>query len=156
MSRPRPLPGQRIEFLLSTREQAARPDVLTSAVLAGEGREVWGETDVWAAASGRASDHTMEQWREIAGEQSDWERRVVDLHLAGEPAGGEAAMVLAEEHRAAIERWYFTCPPLLHREVMDALLDDVSFRSRYDGLADGTADFLRAAVHASAARAASG
>lgn len=154
MSRPRPLPGQRIEFLLSTREQHDLFGDVVPASYARDARSRWGETDVWAAASGRVNDYTLDEWMAIAADQQDWERRVVALLASGARADGEDAIALAEEHRSAIERWYFTCPPQLHREIMDSLLDDPSFRVRYEGLASGTADFLRAAVQASSARAA--
>ena len=44
--------------------------------------------------------------------------------------------------------------PRRRREIIDALLEDASFRTGYDELASGTAEFLRTAVHANADRAA--
>lgn len=156
MPRPKPMPGHRIDFLLSTRDRHDLLDDVLPEPGADEDTGSWGHSDVWAAASGRVGQYALDEWMDIAAEQQDWERRVVELHTSGGPADGAAAVSLAEEHRAGIERWYFTCPPQLHGEIMDALLDDASFALRYDGLAAGTADFIRQAVQANAARATSG
>ena len=148
------MPTSKIEFLLSTREQhdlfgdflpESTPDETTAR---------WSHTDVWAQASGR---HGRVRSRRVdrtsppssttgSGESCCCTRR------ADRPTATPAAD-LAEEQRQSIERWYFTCPPELHREIIDALLADPSFRTRYDGLATGTAEFIRTAVHANAARA---
>lgn len=155
MPRPKPMPGHRIDNLLSMRAKHDLCDEDSSPELpADEATNQWAHSDVWAAASGRVAEYALEQWMAIAAEQQDWERRVIALHAAGGPAEGSAAMALAEEQRVWIERWYFTCPPELHREITEALLDDPSFRLRYDGLASGADEFLRVAVSSNAARAA--
>ncbi len=150
MVRPRPMPSGRIEFLLSTRE---RHDPLAEYER-GRGDagadDGWDRSDVWAYASGRVGDYAPEQWVEVSAGQHAWEHRLVELLQSGASPSGAAAVALAEEQREWIERWYFTCPRELHREVIDALLDDASFRLRYDGLASGAADFIRCAVAANA------
>ena len=143
------MPSQQIDYLLSTRAQPASDDDETTAPVTGW-CDPWGGTDVWAYASGRLSDYSPEEWAQIAAGQQEWQRRVVELLEAGASADGEAARALAEEQRRWIERWYFTCPPQLHREVTDALLQDASVQLRYEALAPGAAGFIRAAVHANA------
>jgi hypothetical protein len=153
MPGPKPLPSSHVEFLLSTREQHDLFGDFLPESHADEDTARWSHVDVWAQASGRMGEYGQDEWTDIAAEQHDWERRVVLLHASGEPASGDAAADLAEEQRQSIERWYFTCPPQLHREIIDALLADPGFRTRYDGLAAGTAEFIRTAVHANADRA---
>jgi hypothetical protein len=110
-------------------------------------------TEVWARAAGRMADLQADDWTEIVSEHHRWEEGVVELVVAGESPTGLAAMALAEEHRRSIERRYFTCPPALHRELVEALHADPGLRTRYERLAPGTADFIRAAVTANATRA---
>lgn len=154
MSGPKRLPISHIEFLLSTRVQQDLSGEFQPEAHADEAPARWAGTDVWAQASGRLTEYGPEEWAQIAAEQHEWERRVVHLHTSGGAADGDDALALAEEQRKSVERWYFTCPPELHREIIDALLDDASFRTRYDRLATGTAEFIRSAVHANADRAA--
>jgi len=151
--RPKRLPSSHVEFLLSTRDQHDLFGDYLPESYADEALARWNGADVWAHASGRLTEYGVDEWTQIAGEQHDWEGRVVALLRAGGAADGADALALAEEHRRSVERWYFTCPPQLHREIFDALLDDGSFRRRYETLAEGTAEFLRTAVHANADRA---
>lgn len=147
------MPSQQIDYLLSTR---AHPGVDSDEIAPPEASRIddpWRGCDVWAFASGRLDDYSPEQWAEIAAGQRDWERQLIALVTAGAAADGGAAIALAEEHRRWVERWHFTCPPQLHREIVDALLGDASFRLRYDGLATGAAQFLQGAVRANADRA---
>ena len=146
------MPTSKIEFLLSTRDQHDLFGDFLPDSSADDPTARWSHTNVWAQASGRMGEYGPDDWTDIAAEQHDWERRVVLLRASGEPADGPAAADLAEEQRRSIERWYFTCPPVLHRVTIDALLADPSFRTRYDALAPGTADFIRSAVHTNAAR----
>jgi len=148
------MPTSKIEFLLSTREQHDLFGDYLPESYADEATARWSHTEVWVHASGRTGEYGLDDWTDIAAEQHDWERRVVLLRATGEPADGDAAADLAEEQRRSIERWYFTCPPELHCEIIDALLADPSFRTRYEDLASGTAEFIRAAVQANADRAA--
>lgn len=146
------MPSSHIEFLLSTREQHDLFGDFLPGSYADEAVARWSGADVWAQASGRLTEYGLDEWTTIAAEQADWERRVVLEHTSGGRPDGDTAVALAEEQRQTIERWYFTCPARLHRDIIDALLEDASFWTRYEGLATGTADFLRAAVHANAER----
>jgi len=154
MPGPKPLPGSHIEFLLSTRDQNDLLGDFLPGSSADDAAGRWRHVDVWAQASGRVSEYGLDERTQIAADQHDWERQVVHLVTSGGPPDGDEAVELAEQQRLGIERWYFTCPPELHREIIGALLEDASFRTGYDELASGTAEFLRTAVHANADRAA--
>jgi hypothetical protein len=74
---------------------------------------------------------------------------------AGEPADGERAADLAEEHRRHIGRWFTPCPYDMHRRIAD------DFRADPRAFAlvvppsqqrPGLAAYLRDAVHANADR----
>jgi hypothetical protein len=155
MRGPKPLPSSQVEFLRSTREE--QHDLFGDFLAESHPDEAlarWSGADVWAQASGRLTEYGPDEWASIASEQHAWEARLVRLHMSGAAPDGDAAVALAEEQRQAVERWYFTCPPQLHREIIEALLDDTGFHDRYESLAGGTAEFLRTAVHANADRSA--
>ena len=153
MRGPKPMPNSHVEFLLSTSDQHDLFGDFLAESHADEALARLNGADVWARASGRLTEYGPDDWAHLSAEQHSWEQRMVALHTSGAPADGDEAIALAEEQRRTVERWYFTCPPQLHREVIDALLEDPSYRARYEHLAHGTAEFLRTAVHANAERA---
>lgn len=141
-------------FLISTAEQHELfGDFLPSSFWQEAARR-WSGTPQWEDAAGRVIEYGLLEWQEIRAEQADWEQRLVRLLTAGEPAGGAAAMDLAEEQRRHVDRWYFTCTPEQHTRITRYLLDDASFRTRYESHAHGAARYLHDAAVANAARAA--
>ncbi|ELS58731.1 putative MerR-family transcriptional regulator [Streptomyces viridochromogenes Tue57] len=89
------------------------------------------------------------------GEAAAWRAELLAAFDEQEPAGGERAMDLAEEHRLHIARWFTTCPPDTHRRIADDFASDprafalvVAPSQQRPGLAA----HLRRAVHANAAR----
>jgi DNA-binding transcriptional MerR regulator len=106
-------------------------------------------------AMARAAAHSKEDWRRLMAEAADWRVRLLAVFDAGEPADGERAADLAEEHRRHIGRWFTPCPYDMHRRIAD------DFRADPRAFAlvvppsqqrPGLAAYLRDAVHANADR----
>ena len=53
-------------------------------------------------------------------------------------------MGLAEEHRLHITRWFYDCGYDIHRGLGDMYVGDPRFTARYEEIAPGLAQFLRA------------
>jgi hypothetical protein len=63
-------------------------------------------------------------------------------------------MAAAEAHRQYISRWFYECSYDVHRSLADMYVNDERFRSNYDALTLGLAQFIRDAAHANADHAA--
>jgi len=119
---------------------------------AEEVRERWGNTEAYAQSQARVSSYTKEDWLRIKAEQDAWFERITAVMDAGEPAGGAAAMDLAEEHRQSITRFYYDCGYDVHTGLAGMYLADPRFTAYYEGIAPGLARYLHDAIMANAAR----
>lgn len=117
-----------------------------------EVRERWGDTDAYAQSQARAASYTKEDWQRIQDESAAWGSRYAALVEAGEPADGERAMDLAEEHRLHISRWFYACPYETHTCLGEMYVADERFTAFYDALRPGLAAHLRDAILANAVR----
>jgi DNA-binding transcriptional MerR regulator len=71
---------------------------------ADEACERWGETRSYKESQRRAASYTKADWEALKVESDDGLRNFVAAMAAGEPADGETATRLAEEHRAFLTK----------------------------------------------------
>ena len=69
---------------------------------------------------------------------------------AGLPSEGTEAMDLAEEHRQQISQWFYECSYEIHTGLADMYVADERFRSVYERIRPGLAQYLHDAIHANA------
>ncbi|KIF06909.1 transcriptional regulator [Streptomyces sp. RSD-27] len=119
---------------------------------AEEAERRWGGTEAYAESQRRAASYTKADWQRIQDEVADWGARYAALVAAGEPAGGEAAMDMAEEHRQHICDRYYDCPYEMHVCLGDMYVADERFKAFYDGMGEGVAEHLRDSIAANAVR----
>ena len=119
---------------------------------AQEAEQRWGDSDAWKESQRRTSSYDKQNWLRMKGEQDDVERRLVQAYSSGVPATDEIALQLAEEHRQQICRWFYDCPPAMHRGLADMYLADERFTAHYERLAPGLAQYVHDAIHANAER----
>ncbi|MET8177364.1 MerR family transcriptional regulator [Streptomyces sp. NPDC005336] len=119
---------------------------------AEEAERRWGGTGQYAESQRRVARYTREDWQRIQAETDDWSARYAALLEAGEPASGERAMGLAEEHRRHIARWYYECGYEIHQGLGGMYVADDRFREFYDAIRPGAAGHLRDAIRANAER----
>ncbi|MGA3487304.1 MerR family transcriptional regulator [Micromonosporaceae bacterium DT55] len=117
---------------------------------AEETKQRWGGTDAYRESARRAGQHSKEDWLRIKAENEDWNRRFTEVMAAGAPAGGPAAMALAEEHRQHICRWFYDCSYEMHTALADMYLADARFTETYEKIRPGMAAYLAEAIHANA------
>lgn len=80
------------------------------------------------------------------------QQRLADLLAAGVPAIDPQAMDAAEAHRQHIIRWFYDCPPAMHRYLGEMYLADLRFARNYEEVATGLAQYVHDAVLANADR----
>ncbi|MFZ3569789.1 MerR family transcriptional regulator [Streptomyces sp. BH097] len=117
-----------------------------------ETEQRWGNTEAYAESQRRAATYSKEDWLRMKAENDDWLARYAALVAAGEPADGERAMDLAEEHRDQISRWFYDCPHQMHACLGAMYVADERFKAYYDALGEGLADHLSTAIHANSVR----
>ncbi|MFJ9410579.1 MerR family transcriptional regulator [Streptomyces sp. NPDC101393] len=115
----------------------------------------WQHSEGHQRAIARAAAHSKEDWAQLMAEAAEWRRHLTAAYDAGEPADGERARDLAEQHRQHISRWFTACPTDMHCRIADDFTADprafalvvppTEQRPRL-------APYLRGAIHANAAR----
>jgi MerR family transcriptional regulator, thiopeptide resistance regulator len=126
------------------------------AQYAEEVTERWGETEAYRESQRRTRSYSKADWARIKAAGDDLDRRSAEAVRRGVAPNSPEAMDLAEEHRQNIVRWFYDCPYPMHRGLGDMYLADERFTQRYEQIAPGLAEFMRAAIHANADRAESG
>ncbi|MGQ4489782.1 MerR family transcriptional regulator [Streptomyces sp. SAS_281] len=119
---------------------------------AEEAERRWGGTEAYAESQRRAARYTKEDWRRMKAEVDSWSERYAALMEAGEPADGERATGLAEEHRLHISTWFYECGHDMHRNLGGMYVADPQFKAFYDAMRPGLAEHLRDAIEANARR----
>ena len=101
----------------------------------------------------RTGSYSKEEWKKLGAEGRAIEEGLAALMAGGEPADGEAAMGLAEEHRQHIAKWFYPCSYEVHAGLGEMYVADPRFTDHWDAFHPGLALFARDAFIANAARA---
>ena len=120
---------------------------------AKEAQERWGDTDAWAQSRERTASYSKADWERAKVEGDEINARFVALLQGGEPADGEAARAVAEDHRQSICRWYYDCSYEVHAGIGRMYIEDARFTATYEAIAPGLAAFVSQALQANAAHA---
>lgn len=119
-----------------------------------EAEERWGDTDAWKQSQQRQKDYGKAEWTQIKAETDQLQGDLARLFRAGTAATDPAAMDAVEAHRQHIDRWFYDCPPAMHRNLGDLYVSDPRFTASYDEeyAAPGMAQWVRDAIWANADR----
>jgi MerR family transcriptional regulator, thiopeptide resistance regulator len=117
-----------------------------------EVKQRWGETDAYKESQRRVKSYSKEDWLAIKAEAAEITQAYADAMTAGVAADSPAAMDLAERHRQHIGRWFYDCPPEMHRGLGEMYVADERFAANYEPLATGLTAWIRDAIAANAAR----
>jgi DNA-binding transcriptional MerR regulator len=115
---------------------------------AEEAKERWGDTDAYRESQRRAAAYTKQDWQRMKEESDAALSSFRDAMTAGLAPTSEQARALAESHRQFLTRWFYDCSPELHRGLADMYVSDDRFRSTFDQVAPGLADYVHDAIHA--------
>jgi DNA-binding transcriptional MerR regulator len=122
---------------------------------AEEAEQRWGDTEAYRESQRRASSYTKDDWLRIRHETGELYRRAAEAMTGGVAPDSAEAMVLAEEHRQQISRWFYECTYEVHRGLAEMYVADHRFTENIDRSAPGLAAYLREAILANARRATS-
>ena len=117
-----------------------------------EAKETWGDSDAYKQSAARTARYSKQDWETIKAEGDAIYQRFLDLIAAGEAADGEAAMDVAEQHRAHITKWYYDCPKTMHAGLGRMYVTDARFQENIDKSGEGLAEYMAAAIAANADR----
>jgi hypothetical protein len=115
-----------------------------------EARERWGHLEAYPESTRRAADYGEREWRSIHAEADAIVRDFAALLHAGEDATGVQARALAERHRQHISRWFYPCPPAMHRGLGEMYVADERFARNYEQHERGLTAYVRDAIAANA------
>lgn len=117
---------------------------------AAEAEERWGRTDEWAQAERVKASMSGEDFAQARAEMEDIDARLSQAVRDGiAPESEEAAELVAVHRERAIGRW-FTMSRAKHVLIARGYTDDPRFRTHYEALEPGLAEWLRAAIEADA------
>jgi MerR family transcriptional regulator, thiopeptide resistance regulator len=117
---------------------------------AEEAEQRWGESDAYRQSQQRAQRYRKDDWLKIRAETQEIDAAFVALLQRGVPADSEEAKALAERHRQHITRWFYDCSPAMHRGLAEMYVGDPRFAAHYEKQATGLAEYVAAAIRASA------
>ncbi|HEY0711501.1 MAG TPA: MerR family transcriptional regulator [Polyangia bacterium] len=117
-----------------------------------EAEQRWGHTDAYKESKIRTARYREEDWKVIKAESGATLLRLADELAKGTPPDAPAAMDAAEAHRQHIERWFYTCPPSMHRGLGQLYVNDTRFTANIDKIRPGLSAYAEKAFAANAAR----
>ena len=113
-----------------------------------EVKERWGSTDAYEDSNRRVSGYSKQDWIELRSEASTIDQGLLDLMANGVGADSVEAMDLAEEHRAHISKWFYSCTPEIHAGLGQMYVFDLRFKENIDTAGEGLAQYLSDAIAA--------
>jgi DNA-binding transcriptional MerR regulator len=117
-----------------------------------EVRERWGETDAYRQSRERTGTYGKQDWLRIKAEAEEILAGEAAVFLTGAAAASLEAMDAVEAHRQHISRWFYACPPEMHRGLGEMYVADPRFTAYYEDRAAGLAAWVRDAIAANADR----
>jgi DNA-binding transcriptional MerR regulator len=120
---------------------------------AEETQRRYGGTSRYAESKRRTAGYGEAEWKRLEEEADEIARAFAGLRTSGARPDGAEALAAAERHRRFISRWFYDCPPPLHRGLGELYVADGRFRASWDRHGMGLAEFVRDAVAANAAAA---
>lgn len=117
-----------------------------------EAQDRWGESDPWRQSAARTKTYTKADWAEIKAETDAINADFIAALRAGESAGGEVAMAVAERARQQIDQRFYPCSHEFHANLGEMYVSDQRFTASYDRQEPGLAQYVRNAIVANSER----
>jgi len=114
-----------------------------------EAKARWGHTDAYAMSARRTKSYGKAEWEQIHAEADAIYARLAAHLRAGTAVDSAAVQLVVAEHRAHIDRWYYTCEKAMHKALGEMYVADERFTANIDLKGAGLARYLRDAIAAS-------
>jgi len=119
-----------------------------------EARERWGGTAAYRESRRRTRRYTRQDWEAMQAEGDRFSQELAAALAAGLAPADPRVTALAERHRGFIAKWFYPCPPAMHRGLGELYVADARFAQNFERLRPGLARYVRDAFRANAERAA--
>jgi MerR family transcriptional regulator, thiopeptide resistance regulator len=119
---------------------------------AAEAEQRWGKTDAYKESMRRTKGYTKEDWKRFKVENEAAAKRWIELKASGKAPTSPEAMDHAEGARLQIDKWFYPCPPEMHRRLADMYEADPRFTATYEKMAPGMCAYVAAAIRANSDR----
>jgi DNA-binding transcriptional MerR regulator len=119
---------------------------------AEEAEQRWGDSDTYRESQRRTATYGKEDWARLKEESDAGLRAFADTLRSGEPADGDRARALAEEHRRFLSKWFYDCSYEMHRNLALMYVDDERFRANFESVLPGLANYVSEAIITNADR----
>jgi MerR family transcriptional regulator, thiopeptide resistance regulator len=149
----RAMEADRLGIALTPEERLEVFGAHDPADFADEATQRWGDTDAYRQSRRRTTAYGKQDWLAIKAEAEQISAAFAVAQAAGEAPESAVAMDAAERHRQHIARWFYDCPPGMHRGLGEMYVTDERFAANYESVAPGLAAYIRDAFAANAARA---
>ena len=113
---------------------------------AAEAEKRWGSSPAYVQSTERTRSYTAEDWERERQEASDLDQRFLGLIDAGISPDSTEAALLVDAYRAHITRWFYDCTPEIHAGLGVMYAADPRFADHFNGVGDGLAAYLSAAI----------
>lgn len=119
---------------------------------AAEAEERWGKSPAYQESMRRTKSYTKEDWKRFKAENEAAAKAWIEAKASGASPAGARAMDLAEAARLQIDRWFYPCPPEMHRSLASLYESDPRFAATYEKMAPGMRAYVVEAIRANADR----
>jgi len=113
----------------------------------------WGASEAYQQSTARTKRYTKQDWQTLKAEGEAATNALLAAMRGGLPVSSTEAMDGAELACQHISKWFYDCPPEMHRNLGDMYVADERFTATYEKIAPGLAQYIRDAIHANADRA---
>lgn len=122
--------------------------------LQAEAEQRWGETDAYRESRRRVANYSKADWQELKAESEAIMLRIVEVYRSGAPADSAAATDAVEAHRIQIDERFYPCSHEMQVQLGEGYVQDPRFTATYGSIEPGLTVWVRDAIRANTARAA--
>ena len=113
-----------------------------------EVRRRWGDTEAYRQSAHRTASYQKADWEAVRAEADEINRALAASMEAGTPVDDPSVGRTVDRHREHIARWFYDCTPEIHAGLGRMYVADGRFAAHFDGVAEGLAEYLSAAIAA--------
>lgn len=145
-----------VDAALANKGQAMQPDDVKKmfdgfdhSQYEAEAEARWGNTDAFKESARRTKQYGPAEWQQI---KDDWAKIYGDLAAlmtANVAVTDTRVQALVEEHRRHIDRWFYACTKVMHKNLGAMYVADPRFAANLDKTGPGFAQYLSDAIAAS-------